>query len=66
VRIRPEETGTDAAPDPSRQFNNLFILSDGRTRLERAVVLEWFRGRAGFEASHRLQVDEAMLGPLIA
>ena len=42
------------------------ILSTQPTRIQRAAVLEWFDGRADFEQAHAAQVDEAVIGPLIA
>jgi hypothetical protein len=42
------------------------ILSDKRTRIERAAVLDWFQGRVPFKEMHRHPVNEAAIEPLIA
>jgi len=40
------------------------ILLDQPSRIQRAIVLDWFAGRNGFEEAH-LQVHEAVIAPLI-
>ena len=41
------------------------ILSSQATRVQRAVVLDWFDGPAGFSEAHSTSVDEAVIEPLI-
>lgn len=41
------------------------ILSSKPSRIQRAVVLDWFAGPLGFEQAHFLQIDEAAIAPLI-
>jgi putative transposase len=40
-------------------------LSQQATCLKRDEVLEWFQGREGFAAFHRMDVDERQIAPLI-
>jgi hypothetical protein len=42
------------------------VLSMQSTRIQRAAVLDWFDGPAGFKEAHALLVDEAIIEPLIA
>lgn len=42
------------------------VLSAQATRVQRAAVLGWFDGRAGFTEAHATFADEAALAPLIA
>jgi len=42
------------------------VLSSQATRVQRAVVLDWFGGPAGFTEAHTASVDEAAIEPLIA
>lgn len=42
------------------------ILSAQATRVQRAAVLGWFDGPAGFGVAHASEVDEAAIEPLIA
>ena len=42
------------------------ILSSQATRVQRAVVLDWFDGPVGFKDAHVRAVDEAVIEPLIA
>ena len=42
------------------------VLSSQATRIQRAAVLEWFGGAAGFREAHVALVDEATIEPLIA
>ena len=41
------------------------MLSSQATRVQRAVVLDWFDGPAGFREAHCRSVDEAVIEPLI-
>jgi putative transposase len=40
-------------------------LSDKPTRIQRDAVLDWFDGRAGFEAFHSSSIDELAIEPLV-
>ena len=42
------------------------FLSDKPTKLQRAQVLDWFGGRAGFDGVHRTLTEEKMIWNLIA
>jgi len=42
------------------------VLSGKPSRVQRAAVLDWFDGRAGFEDAHTAAVDEAVIEPLVA
>ena len=41
------------------------ILSNRPSRIRRAVVLDWFDNRAGFEGAHLTLADETVIEPLI-
>ena len=41
-------------------------LSDKPTRIQRDAILDWFDGRAGFEAFHSTSPNESMIEPLVA
>ena len=42
------------------------VLSSQATRVQRAEVLDWFDGPAGFRDAHDTAVNEALIEPLIA
>lgn len=42
------------------------LLSEKPTRLKRDEVLTWFDGPPAFQAFHHLELNEALIAPLVA
>ena len=66
IHFNPQKHGfvADFREYPHSSYHAL--LSDKPTKLQRALVLEWFGGQAAFDAVHTMLSDESEIRALIA